>query len=148
MVHTRGVGRADEALLALIFTEDSTVISGVVNGSGAAFARDITVFVSSNLEMCFHSVANEWADVRGDEAVGEQYAMAQMVRAGTEVQTGGRYIDRYLRRARKWLIHSRNFVADWCHSHPSTMERDAFYGALTHRGCFGVSDLVYAHWAA
>ncbi|WP_298285349.1 nuclear transport factor 2 family protein [Novosphingobium sp.] len=148
MAYARGVDRADEALLASIFTDDSTVISGVVNGSGAAFARDITAFVRTNLEMCFHSVANEWIDVRGDEAVGEHYVIAQMVQAGTEVLTGGRYIDRYQRRDGKWLIHSRTFVADWSHSHPSTMERDGFYEALTNRGCFGPSDPVYAHWAA
>ncbi|MBA4355378.1 MAG: nuclear transport factor 2 family protein [Novosphingobium sp.] len=148
MAYARGVDRADEALLASIFTEDSTVISGVVNGSGKDFARDITAFVSTNLEMCFHSVANEWIDVRGDEAVGEHYALAQMVQAGTEVLTGGRYIDRYVKRDGKWLILSRTFVADWSHSHPSTMERDGFYEALTSRGCFGTTDPVYAHWAA
>ena len=148
MAYARGVDRADEALLASIFAEDSTVISGVVNGSGKAFARDITAFVSQNLEMCFHSVANEWIDVRGDEAVGEHYALAQMVQAGTEVLTGGRYIDRYVKRDGKWLILSRTFVADWNHSHPSTMERDGFYEALSIRGCFGTADPVYAHWAA
>ncbi len=148
MAYARGVDRADEALLASIFTDDSTVISGVVNGPGAAFARDITAFVRTNLDMCFHSVANEWIDVRGDEAVGEHYVIAQMVQAGTEVLTGGRYIDRYVRRNGRWLIQSRTFVADWNHSHPSTMERDGFYEALTNRGCFGPSDPVYAHWAA
>ncbi|MFM6830425.1 MAG: nuclear transport factor 2 family protein [Novosphingobium sp.] len=148
MAYARGVDRADEALLASIFTEDSTVISGVVNGSGKDFARDITAFVRDNLEMCFHSVANEWIDVRGDEAVGEHYALAQMVQAGTEVLTGGRYIDRYVKRDGKWLILSRTFVADWSNSHPSTMERDGFYEALTNRGCFGTTDPVYAHWAA
>ena len=104
MAYARGVDRADEALLASIFAEDSTVISGVVNGSGKDFARDITDFVRSNLEMCFHSVANEWVEVRGDEAVGEHYALAQMVQGHTEVLTGGRYIDRYVKRDGKWQI--------------------------------------------
>lgn len=148
MAYARGVDRADEALLASIFSEDSTVISGVVNGSGKDFARDITAFVRSNLEMCFHSVANEWVDVRGDEAVGEHYALAQMVQGDTEVLTGGRYIDRYVKREGKWLIQSRTFVADWSHSHPSTMQSDGFYEALTNRGCFGREDPIYAHWAA
>ncbi len=148
MAYARGVDRADEALLASIFSDDSTVISGVVNGSGKDFARDITAFVQANLEMCFHSVANEWVDVRGDEAVGEHYAIAQMVQAGTEVLTGGRYIDRYVKRDGKWLIQSRTFVADWNHSHPSTMEREGFYEALANRGCFGNADPIYAHWAA
>lgn len=148
MAYARGVDRADAELLAAIFTEDSTVISGVVNGSGRQFAEQITAFVRDNLEMCFHSVANEWVDVRGDEAVGEHYAIAQMVQAGTEVLTGGRYIDHYVRRDGRWLIRSRTFVADWTHSHPSTMQRDGFYEALTIRGCFGRQDPVYAHWAA
>lgn len=148
MAYARGVDRADADLLASIFTDDSTVISGVVNGSGKDFARDITAFVRDNLEMCFHSVANEWIEVRGDEAVGEHYALAQMVQAGTEILTGGRYIDRYVRRDGKWLILSRTFVADWTHSHPSTMERDGFYEALSIRGCFGREDPIYAHWAA
>lgn len=148
MAYARGVDRADEALLASIFTDDSTVISGVVNGSGKDFAQQITVFVSQNLEMCFHSVANEWIDVRGNEALGEHYVIAQMVQSGTEVLTGGRYIDRYVKRDGKWLIQSRTFVVDWNHSHPSTMERDGFYEALTNRGCFGAADPVYAHWAA
>lgn len=147
MAYARGVDRADAELLASIFTEDSTVISGVVNGSGKDFAREITAFVSGNLEMCFHSVANEWVEVRGDEAVGEHYVIAQMVQAGTEVLTGGRYIDRYVRRDGRWLIQSRTFVADWSHSHESTMQRDGFYEALTNRGCFGRQDPVYAHWA-
>jgi hypothetical protein len=146
MAYARGVDRADVDLLASIFTEDSTVISGVVNGSGKDFARDICAFVSTNLDMCFHSVANEWIDIRGDEAVGEHYALAQMVQAGTEVLTGGRYIDRYVRRDGKWLIQSRTFVADWTHSHPSTMARDGFYEALSVHGCFGREDPVYAHW--
>lgn len=148
MAYARGVDRADEALLASIFTDDSTVISGVVNGPGKDFAQQITAFVSQNLEMCFHSVANEWIDVRGEEAVGEHYVIAQMVQSGTEVLTGGRYIDRYVKHDGKWLIQSRTFVADWNHSHPSTMERDGFYEALTNRGCFGAADPVYAHWAA
>ena len=148
MAYARGVDRADKDLLASIFAPDATVISGVVNGSGCEFATQITAFVRQNLEMCFHSVANEWIDVRGDEAVGEHYVLAQMVQNGTEVLTGGRYIDRYVRRDGRWLIQSRIFVADWNHSHPSTMERDGFYEALSIRGSFGREDPVYAHWAA
>lgn len=148
MAYARGVDRADAALLASIFTDDSTVISGVVNGSGQTFAHEITAFVRDNLEMCFHSVANEWIEVRGNEAVGEHYVIAQMVQAGTEVLTGGRYIDRYVKQDGRWLIQSRTFVADWNHSHPSTMERDGFYEALSIRGRFGREDPIYAHWAA
>lgn len=147
MAYGRGVDRADKALLASIFTEDSVVISGVVNGSGAEFADKICDYVSANLEMCFHSVANEWIEVHGDEALGEHYAIAHMVAGGQEITTGGRYIDRYVKRDGKWLIRNRTFVFDWNTSHKSSLQRDGFYEALDTWGRFGPTDPVYRHWA-
>ncbi|MDP3673511.1 MAG: nuclear transport factor 2 family protein [Novosphingobium sp.] len=146
MGYCRGVDRADEALLASIFSADSTVISGVINGSGAEFASGICAFVRDQLDLCFHSVANEWIEVSGDEAVGEHYALAHMVKDGFDVMTGGRYIDRYVRRDGKWLIQSRTFVTDWNTSHPTSLERGGFYKALTSWGQFGRGDPVYALW--
>lgn len=148
MAYARGVDRADRALLAAIFSEDAVVISGAVNGSGAEFASAICDFVGTHLDMCFHSVANEWIEVHGDEAIGEHYALAHMVMNGQDVTTGGRYIDRYVKRGGKWLIRSRTFVADWNTTHPTTLERGGFYAALTNWGCFGKADPVYAHWAS
>lgn len=148
MAYARGVDRADRALLAAIFSEDSVVVSGAVNASGAEFAQSICDFVEGALQMCFHSVANEWIEVHGDEAIGEHYALAHMVMDGQDVTTGGRYIDRYVKRGGKWLIRSRTFVCDWNTSHPSTLDRGGFYAALTNWGCFGKADPVYAHWAS
>jgi ketosteroid isomerase-like protein len=148
MAYARGVDRADKALLASIFSEDAVVVTGAVNGSGAEFAEAICDFVTAHLDMCFHSVANEWIEVHGDEAIGEHYAIAHMVMGGQDMTTGGRYIDRYVRRGGKWLIRSRTFVADWNTSHETTLERGGFYAALTAWGCFGKTDPVYAHWAA
>lgn len=147
MAYGRGVDRADEDLLRSIFSDDSTVITGVVNGSGAEFAKTICTFVTTTLDLCFHSMANEWVEVNGDEAVGEHYALAHMVMDGFDVMTGGRYLDRYVRRDGKWLIQARTFVTDWNTSHPSTLERGGFYEALSTWGRFGKSDPVYAHWA-
>ena len=148
MAYGRGVDRADEALLRSIFSDDSTVISGVINGSGAEFAQQICAFVQDQLDMCFHSVANEWVEVLSDEAVGEHYAMAHMVKDGYDVMTGGRYLDRYVKRDGKWLIRNRTFVTDWNTSHPTTLERGGFYEALSTWGCFGKDDPVYALWAS
>ena len=148
MAYCRGVDRADEALIASIFAPDSAVVTGVVNGTGAAFAIAICDFVRSELDLCFHSVANEWIEIDGDEAVGELYAIAHMVKDGQEMTTGGRYLDRYVRRDGKWLIQSRTFVTDWNMSHPSTLERGGFYEALSNWGRFGKDDPVYAHWAS
>lgn len=147
MAYCRGVDRGDAALLASVFWEDSTVVSGIVNGPGAEFAEQITAYCMANLDYCFHSVSNEWIEVRGDHAVGEHYVIANMLAGGQDVMTGGRYIDSYERRGGVWKIKSRSFVTDWTSTHPTTMQRDGMYAALPNHGCFGKNDPVYAHWA-
>jgi ketosteroid isomerase-like protein len=146
--YCRGVDRGDKALLASVYWEDSTVISGVVNASGPQFANDIIDYVTANLDFCFHSIANEWIEVQGDHAVGEHYIIAQMCAGGQDVMTGGRYIDSYERRGGEWKIKARTFVADWNTSHPKSLELDGMYEPLKTRGSFGSGDPVYALWAS
>lgn len=146
--YCRGVDRADEALLASVFWDDADVISGVVNGRAADFAHRIVGYVTGNLDYCFHSIANEWIEVKGDHAVGEHYILAQTRADGTDTMTGGRYIDSYERRGGVWKIASRTFVLDWTATHPTTLETAGFYAGLSTRGCFGKGDPVYAHWAS
>lgn len=146
--YCRAVDRADEAMMASIFWDDANVISGIVNGEGAAFARDVTAYVSANLDYCFHSVANEWIEVKGDHAVGEHYILAHNRSGGNDTMTGGRYVDSYERRDGIWKIASRTFVLDWTATHPTTLEKAGFYEGLTTRGCYGKVDPIYAHWAS
>lgn len=146
--YCRGVDRGDEALVASLFWDDASVISGVSNGSGADFARDVVAFVTTNLESCFHSIANEWIEVTGDHGVGEHYIIAHSRTGGDDTLTGGRYVDSYERRDGVWKIRARTFVCDWTATHPTTYEPGGFYEALTTRGCFGTSDPVYAQWPA
>lgn len=148
MAYARGVDRADAELLASIFHDDATVISGVVNGSGAEFAAGITAFVRANLARSFHSVANEWIEVAGDKAVAESYVIASITAGDQDVMTGGRYVDAFERRAGVWKFTSRTFVMDWSSSQPASFQSDGMYAALTTRGCYGANDPVYAHWAA
>ncbi len=146
--YCRGIDRGDKALLASIYWEDSVVVSGMVNASGAQFASDTVDFVSANLDYCFHAIANEWIEVKGDHAVGEHYVTAQVSVGGQDVTTGGRYIDSYERRGGVWKIKARTFVADWNTSYPQSMELDGMYEPLKTRGSFGSGDPVYALWAS
>jgi hypothetical protein len=146
--YSRGVDRGDKDLLTSIFWEDSTVISGIVNASGADFADGIVDYVTANLDYCFHSNANEWIEVKGDHGVGEHYVIAHLCAGGQDVMTGGRYIDRYERREGIWKIASRTFVADWNTTHPKSLELDGMYEPLKTRGSFGKGDPIYAHWAS
>lgn len=148
MAYCRGADRADVALLKSIFHEDSTVISGVINGSGSEFAEQIVAFCTANLDYCFHSVANEWVEVQGDHAIGELYVIAQMTTGDQDVTTGGRYIDSYERRGGVWKIKARTFVTDWTSTAPTTNQSGDFYEGLVNRGRFGREDPIYAHWAS
>ncbi|HUD94076.1 nuclear transport factor 2 family protein [Sphingobium sp.] len=148
MTYCRGIDRGDAELLASIFWEDSTVVSGIVNASGPAFADGVTAYCTANLDYCFHSVANEWIDVKGDHGVGEHYVIAHLSAGGQDVMTGGRYLDRYERRNGVWKIASRTFVADWNTAHPASMALDGMYEPLKTRGAFGKDDPVHAHWAS
>lgn len=146
--YCRGADRGDKELLASVYWEDSTVISGIVNASGPEFASAIVDYVTANLDYCFHSIANEWIEVKGDHAVGEHYIIAHMSVGGQDIMTGGRYIDSYERRAGVWKIKSRTFVADWNTTHPKSMELDGMYEPLKTRGSFGKGDPVYTLWAS
>ncbi|MFM6853136.1 MAG: nuclear transport factor 2 family protein, partial [Sphingopyxis sp.] len=57
--YCRGVDRGDAGLLASIFWDDATVVSGIVNGPGATFARDVVAHVTTHLGACFHAIGNE-----------------------------------------------------------------------------------------
>lgn len=144
--YARGIDRGDVALLASVFHPDATVVSGVVNGTGAEFATKIVEFVMQHLDYCFHSIANEWFEVSGDKAVGESYVVASVTAGGRDVLTGGRYVDSFERRNGTWKISSRTFVQDWSSNHPASGQVDGMYETLKTRGRWGKDDPVYAHW--
>lgn len=148
MAYCRGVDRADAGLLADVFHEESTVVSGPFNGNGKAFATEICRLVEDTYEQTFHSIANQWVEVEGNTALGETYVIAVSTSRGderTETLTGGRYIDRFERRDGRWAIAERTFVLDWMRAQPSTRQMEGgMYGALDLHGCRGEADRVYA----
>ncbi|MCW1427808.1 nuclear transport factor 2 family protein [Novosphingobium sp. JCM 18896] len=149
MAYCRGVDRADAAILAEVFHEDATVVSGVFNGNARDFATQICTLVEEVYEQTFHSIANQWIEVDGDGAIGETYVIAVSTSRGdgepTDTLTGGRYIDRFERRGGRWAIAERTFVLDWMRNEPTTRQMEGgMYGALDLRGCRGAADPVYA----
>jgi hypothetical protein len=148
VAYARAVDRADASLMASVFHEDATVVTGVFNGNAAEYAVKIVDYVRANIERCFHSLANEWYEVRGDDAVGESYVIANTTAGGRDTLIGGRYIDSYQRRNGVWKIKARTFVVDWTNTQPTSYETGGMYAALTARGCYGKNDPVYAFWNA
>lgn len=151
MAYSRGVDRTDADLLRSIFHDDAQVVTGVFNGPAPGFVDFIIDLVRHQLKYVFHSVANEWFDVRGDEAVGESYAIALSTAAGengdVDVLTGGRYVDKFERRGGVWKIASRSFVYDWTITQPSSVQRNqGIYESLSLQGRNDMDDPVYTHW--
>ncbi len=151
--YCRGVDRADAALLASCFHDDAVVVTGTLNGPAREFVPGMTALLRQNVKRVFHAVSNEWFQIAGDRAVGESYAIAvgTVAADGADVDTlvGGRYLDRFERRAGTWKIAERVFVQDWNMRQPSTAAfDDAFYAGLKLRGCYGPADPVYAFWKA
>lgn len=149
VTYARGVDRGDEATLATVFHRDAEVVTGVIDGKGPDFAREIVAMVRGSLKSCFHSVANEYFEVSGDTAAGETYVVAHMLTLGEtpqETLTGGRYLDRFERRDGRWRIARRTFVHDWSMTQPATMEEAGMYESLRTRGGWAPDDPSVAFW--
>ena len=151
MAYCRGVDRGDEGVLADVFHDDATVVSGAFNGNGKQFASEICKLVRTTYEQTFHSIANQWIKVDGHGAVGETYVIAAATARDdgalgrTDTLTGGRYIDRFERRDGHWAIAERTFVLDWARTEPSTRDMaGGMYGALDLHGSRGQADPSYA----
>lgn len=99
-----------------------------------------------NVQRTFHSSANAWFEVDGDDAIGEVYAIAAVSVGGHDVMTGGRYIDSFQRRKGVWKFKSRSLVVDWTTTAPTTHSTEGMYDDLKTRGCYGKSDPIYAFW--
>lgn len=149
--YCRGVDRADEKLLATIFHDDATVVTGTYNGNGLDFAREITSWCRENTQCTFHSVTNQWFDIKGDSAIAESYIIGYTA-AGAEGQVqdtivGGRYLTRFERRDGQWKISEHTFVMDWNISQPSTAVFEGMFGEMT-RGGRTPNDPVDTFWSS
>jgi len=152
MAYCRAVDRGDEASLAALFHPDATVVSGLANGSPETFAKQITAVVTGQLASCSHTVANEWIEVNGDQAVAESYVIAFTLSKGEAARqaiVGGRYLDRFERRGGEWKFRERVFVMDYNIDQPSTAQfGEGMYASLTTRGGFKPNDPVFEFWDA
>ncbi|MFU8763317.1 MAG: nuclear transport factor 2 family protein [Haliea sp.] len=152
LAYCRGVDRGDAELLASVFHDDATVISGVINGSAKDFARDIVAWCGENTKSVFHTFSNQWIEISGDSAVGEAYVMAaQLVDTPDGVITalvGGRYLDRFERRAGMWKIAQHTFVMDWNLSQPAPVAQGEDPFAAMLRGGRKPNDPLYEFWPA
>jgi len=115
--HSRGVDRADGALLKTAYWADATVAYGAFNGGAHEFCEILPNAIRTYARTQ-HSLSNTSVDFHGDTALVESYVTAYHYLAvedgpDTEMIYLGRYLDTMTRRGDVWKIQHRQVVMDW-----------------------------------
>jgi glyoxylase I family protein len=147
-LYCRAIDRIDEPLLRSLFHADSQHAHWSFRGASADFCRFAIDYVRA-LAGCSHHLSNITVDLSGHIAHTEAYFIAihkpaaDTAGAGSEeiTEIGGRYIDRWERRAGIWKIARRIGVHDWERRSPAN--RSAATAELAARPARDRSDPVY-----
>ena len=148
--HSRGVDRADEAILKSAYWPDAEVAYGGFNGPAHEFCAMLPGAIK-RYAATQHCITNICIDLRGDEARVETYVTAYHYLAAEEGDTEmtylGRYLDRMQKRGDVWKILHRQVVMDWNQNAPASalLEGPPFDGLA--RGARRPTDPLYAHLA-
>jgi ketosteroid isomerase-like protein len=106
--YTRGVDRADKALMASAYHADSWDEHGVTEGNGNDFSDWAIGWHNGAQTQHQHIINNHTIELDGDTAHGETYyTFWGDNREGPPTLAFGRYIDRYEKRDGKWGIAHR-----------------------------------------
>jgi len=112
--YARGCDRVDAELIASAFHDDAVDLHGPVNGSVVEFL-DWWLPQQAGRESTQHYLMNMAVDVDGDQAHVETYYLCVIKLKDHPLASivGGRYVDRFERRAIGWRIAVRVVTADW-----------------------------------
>ncbi len=115
--HSRGVDRADAAVLKSAYWPDATVAYGAFNGNAHEFCEILPEAIKAYARTQ-HTLSNTCIEFRDHRALVETYVTAYHYRAGaegydTEMTYLGRYLDTMERRNGVWKIIHRQVVMDW-----------------------------------
>ena len=128
----RGTDRLDAELIASCYHPDGTDDHNVFQGDGAAFGKWV-VDTLPHFEATMHFIGSPRIRIAGDLAHTDTYCVAHHISRPSEDGTqtdmllGLRYVDRFERRAGRWLIATRVCAFDWSYTVPfDTASRFAF----------------------
>ena len=142
--YARGLDRHDDELVASAFFEDAVDRHGQFTGS----PRELAAWGAAQHESVWdahqHFLSNVTIEFDGDVAHVETYVMFVQRRRGGDVVDfgGGRYVDRFERRAGEWRIAVRVLVTDWVCESAAEDPRGVL--ARYVRGRWDREDLSYA----
>ena len=127
--YCRGIDRCDKDLLKSVYWPDAFEDHGMFVGKAWEFA-DYIIPLLSGMKVTMHQISNTLIELDGDKAVAETCVQAYHLAdnpdgSQTDLIVGGRYLDRFERRAGEWRIANRVFVLDWNQNLPATCVWDS-----------------------
>lgn len=142
--YSRGIDRCDMDVLKSVYWEDSIDDHGSFVGPGWDFAENV-IPALKQMKATMHAVSNMHIELMGDWARTETYCVAYHLVPGDagdqDMVVGGRYLDRFEKRAGEWRIKVRVYVMDWNQNMPSTGIWDqGLFAQLKTRGSRGPAD--------
>lgn len=150
----RAGDRRDVELALSCYHEGATEDHEGFAGTAADFIRDVSMIAPESrapVVGLWHFISNVLIDLDGDVAEVESYHLALVVRTDDGVETqswiGGRYLDSFSRRDRRWAISKRAVVFDWSRVDSPTMPYWDLVGLDSSkllRGEFGPGDPLYS----
>ncbi|MDR3419308.1 MAG: nuclear transport factor 2 family protein [Nevskia sp.] len=121
--------RHDHEKMRALYHEDAIDEHGHYSRGLARDFIDKLPQIQAPMEILHHNVTTVNLKLDGDKAEGEVYLIAfHKVRDGDssyDMLIGGRYFDKYEKRAGVWKFMHRSIVADWAYpQHPSAVRLD------------------------
>lgn len=120
--YCRGLDRMDRDLALSVWHPGGGANYGdIFEGTGVGFI-DWVWQVHAGFERHSHQITNVLIEVDGDSAVSEAYVTVVLRMRGegdqfTDVESRGRYVDRWSNRDGRWAIDDRRYVNDFTTSH-------------------------------
>jgi len=146
--HSRGVDRADEAILKSAYWPDAQVEYGGFNGLAHEFCEILPAGIK-RYARTQHHIGNVAIEFDGDDAVVETYVTAYHYLEvdgdqGTEMTYFGRYLDRMQKRDNVWKITLRKVIMSWNQNADTTAEWEGPTFSGLGRGARAPDDPLYA----
>lgn len=141
--YTRGIDRHDDVLMAEAYHADATDDHGAYIGDPAGFIVHAREGHSRNWTVHHHYIMNQTIDLDGDTAHVETYFIVTLRRKAGSNDTGpidmvgGRYVDRFEKRAGRWAVADRACLVEWngeLAATQTTMDPDMFQHGRWDRG--------------
>jgi len=168
--YARAIDRCDLQLLKSVYHDDAIDVHGTFEGNAHEFAEFMIARLREQTSYGVHHVTNELVDVDGDRAIAESYLLGyyrvpggwdsvarffgeeyaeRARREGTldgehEYLTGGRYLDKLVKRDGVWRIWRRRITVEWNQCQPSRMVLGGGRAGYDLPGSRGRDDPSYA----